>query len=245
MDLNRIILLLLVFVQSDAFSQMVLERQVISCMGMGLSGAVSLNSTAGQIENTTVTSGQGFLTQGFHQPKDVQALHVVLEVYDSECSDLYDVKIVSIDGCDNMDGMIILWNNIAGGLEQKDLPAHTTISIATQGGCSYINSMDLSNYATKIHTSCEIEFFNYLSPNNDGENDVWIIKNIDTEIITSSEVKIFNRWGSLVWEGKNYNNNTVVWKGKSTKGADLPDGTYYYTATINEKQYSGYVELMR
>jgi len=226
-------------------SQLILDRQVISCLGMDYSGSSLVSATAGQIDYTTLQSQGGFITQGFHQPTDVPALQVTLEVFNLECSVGYDVRIVSIHGCNNLDNVSIFWNGIQGEMTQNNLPANTNLLITTNGDCAYTANYNFETYAGTVRKSCELEFFNYISPNNDGDNDVWQIKNVDRETVQSAEVKVFGRWGTLVWEGSSYDNKTVVWKGKDQKGADLPDGTYYYVATINDKTYNGYIELIR
>jgi gliding motility-associated-like protein len=66
--------------------------------------------------------------------------------------------------------------------------------------------------------------FNGFSPNNDGVNDVWEINGI--EAYPDNLVSIWNRWGNLVFERRNYI-NTQAWDGKFDK-KDLPDGVYFY-----------------
>lgn len=82
-----------------------------------------------------------------------------------------------------------------------------------------------------------------ISPNNDGANDSWIIPDID--YFKQNKVVIYNRWGNVVWEASPYLNN---WQGVNEKGAELPDGTYYYVVNINNtenKIYNGFVVIHR
>jgi gliding motility-associated-like protein len=60
------------------------------------------------------------------------------------------------------------------------------------------------------------------SPNGDGTNDTWVIRNI--EVYKDATVEVFNRWGEQVLNVKEYKND---WKG-NFNGKSLPDGTYYY-----------------
>ncbi|GAB1308423.1 zinc-dependent metalloprotease family protein [Urechidicola sp. KH5] len=81
--------------------------------------------------------------------------------------------------------------------------------------------------------SCEMIVNEGFSPNNDGNNDTWIIENI--ELYPNNKVQVFNRWGTLVYEKVGYEN---TWDGVATKGSSngdkLPVGSYFYTLESNE-----------
>ncbi len=72
-----------------------------------------------------------------------------------------------------------------------------------------------------------------ISPNGDGKNDVFYIKNL--EKFPGTNVWIYNRWGNLVYHSDNYQND---WSGTSQsqttigKGNKLPEGTYYYVIQL-------------
>lgn len=94
----------------------------------------------------------------------------------------------------------------------------------------------------------EINVYNAISPNNDGDNDTFLIEHIAALADTrENKVFIFNRWGDLVWKGVNYNNTDVVFKGLSNNGNELPSGTYFYKIEFNSKRKteSGYLVLKR
>ena len=76
---------------------------------------------------------------------------------------------------------------------------------------------------------------NAFSPNGDGINDVFVIDNIDnTSCYSENTVEIYNRWGVLVFETKNYNNQSNNFDGLSrgrttiNQSNSLPTGTYFY-----------------
>jgi gliding motility-associated-like protein len=60
------------------------------------------------------------------------------------------------------------------------------------------------------------------TPNNDGFNDFWEIPELDS--YGSCEVKVYNRWGKLVFSSTEYHNE---WDGTSN-GANLPSAAYYF-----------------
>lgn len=82
---------------------------------------------------------------------------------------------------------------------------------------------------------------NAFTPNNDGINDTWNIKNLDQ--YPNNTVDIFNRYGQKIYSSINYG---IPWDG-TFKGKNLPSGTYYYVIDLKNgnKTLSGYVALIR
>ena len=65
-----------------------------------------------------------------------------------------------------------------------------------------------------------------ISPNNDGYNDSFELKGYDVK-----SLKIYNRYGKLVFSTTNYND---TWEGQSNEGNKLPVGTYFYHIIYDE-----------
>ena len=86
---------------------------------------------------------------------------------------------------------------------------------------------------------------NYFTPNGDGKNDTW---NIDASGMNDVSVTIFDRWGREVFSSTN---NKVAWDGKTSSGANLSEGTYYYVFTATSPvtgkgvAQKGFIELLR
>ena len=85
------------------------------------------------------------------------------------------------------------------------------------------------------------------TPNNDNQNDRWEIVGLDSKYPTNS-VRIFNRWGELLFEsveGK-YSNNE--WDG-TYNGEALPVGSYYYIIELakynSNEPINGTVSIIR
>ncbi|MFW5872476.1 MAG: gliding motility-associated C-terminal domain-containing protein [bacterium] len=83
------------------------------------------------------------------------------------------------------------------------------------------------------------------TPNGDGDNDVWKIKNI--EQFADAEIVVYDRWGRLVYKCQGgYDNETVVWDGRDLKGKKLPMDSYYYVIYFTkEKPITGAVTIIR
>lgn len=79
-----------------------------------------------------------------------------------------------------------------------------------------------------------------LSPNGDNQNDFYVILGIDGYPVNT--FKVFNRWGNLVYDKTNYNNE---WFGQNNNGEPLPDGTYFVTFEAGSRQFGTYVDLRR
>jgi gliding motility-associated-like protein len=86
--------------------------------------------------------------------------------------------------------------------------------------CDGIECSDLT-FILEPDASDEIIVYNALSPNGDGKHDFLEIENI--QLAPKNKLKIFNRWGDIVYSANNYDNDKVVFD-----GGNLPDGTYYY-----------------
>ena len=89
----------------------------------------------------------------------------------------------------------------------------------------------------------KILVYNGISPNGDNLNDVWRMPGIDQ--YPNNEVRVFNRWGHLVFERQGYT-NAQGWDGR-WNGRDLPDGTYFYMIDLKDGSavMSGYLQILR
>jgi gliding motility-associated-like protein len=84
---------------------------------------------------------------------------------------------------------------------------------------------------------------NAFTPNGDNTNDKWNIDKID--LYPQAEVKIFNRWGELLWRSeRGYLSNP--WDGKSN-GANLPIDSYTYIIDLHNgsKPIIGTITIIR
>lgn len=84
---------------------------------------------------------------------------------------------------------------------------------------------------------------NFITPNNDGDNDAFIIHCLDNEAYPENEILIFNRWGDIVFKSKPYHND---WEG-TYRNSPLPPGTYFYTLKLESgsKPTTGFITLFR
>ena len=93
----------------------------------------------------------------------------------------------------------------------------------------------------KVTVACApIKVYNALSPNRDDINDYFMIEGL--EAYPENELKIFNRFGKVLYEKTGYDNS---WGGE-VDGEILPNGTYFYILSDGKGgQHSGFINIQR
>lgn len=105
-----------------------------------------------------------------------------------------------------------------------------TVVVTNEEGCTTTASIPVEKSYCKIPKG--------VSPNGDNKNDTWNLAGLDI-----LKVKIFNRYGTEVYEMNNYVNQ---WHGQCSDGKLLPTATYYYYIAFRDgKEKTGWVYLNR
>ncbi|MGX5817247.1 T9SS type B sorting domain-containing protein [Chitinophaga lutea] len=102
------------------------------------------------------------------------------------------------------------------------------------------DSLPANNTSTHQLTVLPLFIPNAFTPNGDGKNDRFRIPGL--ERFADNELSIYNRWGNVVFEQKNYQQQ---WDGQGLSG-----GTYVYLLKVrdfsgNWQVFKGYVTLIR
>lgn len=137
------------------------------------------------------------------------------------------------------------WADAAGIVSGKNTdvltarPAVTTtytVTAATAAGCIATAAMTI-----RVPEDTKFEATNILTPNGDGINDRWQIKNIGRYPLNN--VKIFDRNGKLIYTKSGYNNE---WDGM-LNGKILAQDTYYYMVDLGDgsKVQKGFITILR
>lgn len=118
--------------------------------------------------------------------------------------------------------------------------------------CNFVKQCD---EATVLVIVNEESLFipNAFTPNGDGYNDYFEIKGLAK--YSQVKLKIFNRWGNLVFESGNYGNNAGAggyWNGIANRGVrvgkgEVPAGTYFYILDLGQgsESLSGFIFIDR
>jgi gliding motility-associated-like protein len=161
-----------------------------------------------------------------------------------------DAEISDISCSDQSDGHILV--RISGGAGNYSYQWSTGDSTKNlfrqQAGIYWLEVSDQNNCHQRFE-HLEIEFNESVcinipssfTPNGDGMNDSWILRNI--ELYPDAVIKVFNRWGNLVFESKGA---YTAWDGKFN-GNDLPAATYYYVIDLHDDEapYTGNLTIVR
>jgi len=143
---------------------------------------------------------------------------LVWNQYDGWLNPLYDVFI-------NYNNRWVKWNDLpltdtvyCMGSDTLEVGSYN-IKVVTQNN-GYTSE---SNYVTCIQPEPPtITIPNVFSPNGDGVNDFFVIRNL--QLYDFRPLVIYNRWGNVVYQSEQYNND---WDGRG-----VPDGVYYGVVSI-------------
>ena len=116
--------------------------------------------------------------------------------------------------------------------------------IPSIAGCYKVTAVDSVQYSNESIFSNEFcvdncpdyWFPNVFTPNADGDNDYFLAMT-PFSYIESIDIKIYNRWGIVVYESKD---PFFQWNGNTFDGDQpVPSGVYFYNCTVNTIRLSG------
>ena len=129
----------------------------------------------------------------------------------------------------------VLWNGSIPG----------TLFIITSPGTYIVSAyknecFTTSSFTIHDHLVTKVGIMTLFTPNGDGYNDFWVIRNMESLGICS--VQVFDSWGNQVYENNDYQN---TWDGRSDQ-TELLSGPYYYVVRFaNGQIYKGTVNILR
>jgi gliding motility-associated-like protein len=141
---------------------------------------------------------------------------------------IVDGDVVTLDGSGTGTPASIAWTPNASltgaNTFTPDAKPRTTtnylLTVIDNNGCTSVD-----NTIITVIPYC-VKVMDAFTPNGDGMNDRWLVTSggaCTKQVI----VKVFNRYGDVVYSEENYQNN---WDG-TYKGKPVADGTYYYVIT--------------
>ncbi len=166
----------------------------------------------------------------------------VISTIDAGCPDIADGSaVVSVSG--GVPPYTYVWNPPVGGgdssIAKNLIKGIYLITVTDSNNCT-INDSVVINVIGGDDCKKKLHIYSGITPNDDGIDDTWVIKGLEQYKPVS--LIIFNRWGDVVYESDNYNNN---WNGTNLEGKPLPDGVYYYVVKIPYETIKGWVSVLR
>ena len=154
---------------------------------------------------------------------------------------LLDLK-VKTDLGDTVEAKIFPSESYQVGSNRFSSPGTYEVSLLSASGCDSTVFLRLSYYEIFSPTA--------FSPNGDGINEHFSLSG-GKEVLSISRLKIFNRWGKLMYEkgGISPGDMTLGWDGMA-KGTPAPEGVYVFVAHVQfddgkERTTSGSFTLLR
>jgi gliding motility-associated-like protein len=244
------------------------EITVVDNTNLDYETTTSYNLTV-QVEDTDANTDDAIITidiidiaEGANP--DIADADVYLDEDADNDTFVYDVDDVNTGGDTDADGDVLTYDIIDGNDDDIfDIdPGTGEITVGDNSNLDYENNnvYDILVDVKDPHGNSDIATISIyiidkteavtvpegFSPNNDGFNDAFVINGLQST--DRVEIKIYNRWGTLIFEDNNYNND---WDGRvnanMSLGNNVPSGTYFYIIKINgnDKEISGYVYMKR
>jgi gliding motility-associated-like protein len=181
---------------------------------------------------------------------------------------IYTVTIGNLNNCTKLKTFTVIGSEIATieDIIVNDFSATTTAEIVATGNGIYQYSIDGQNYQdspifanlseleytayVKDTKGCGIvdkKFYllqipKYFTPNGDGTNDTWTIRNLTRRGLNQTIITIFDRYGKMI---EQFNGSQAAWDG-TYNGKTLPADDYWFTFANNGRElFRGHLALLR
>ena len=135
-----------------------------------------------------------------------------------------------------------VFSNPSSNLTEVTVPEFGVYGF-TYPGCGTLSTIS-------VGFECPLNFSNTITPNGDGNNDFFIIKNLNPSIYSTSILTVYNRWGLIVYISTEYGLDNNWWDGKTTyKNEPVNQGVYYYILEVfnaakqQKEEYSGEIHI--
>ncbi|MBP6039659.1 MAG: T9SS type B sorting domain-containing protein [Flavobacterium sp.] len=219
----------------------------------------------GLCENTSITldPGSGFTTYTWNTNpvQNTQTITVAIP-------GTYSVLLTNASNCSKTKTFTVTPSGIAtiNDIIINDFSENNTITVDYTGISTYVFSLDGTNYQSAptftnliegIYTvyvkdtkDCGVvpatfyilDYPKFFTPNGDGINDFWTIKNLNQRNLQNGTIEIFDRYGKLIHQ---INTRNQVWDG-TFNGINLPSSDYWFQMKLADgKIIKGHFSLKR
>lgn len=258
----KIIPLLFILLAFSGGAQTITPQVINSAGGHRQAGntGISITDNVGEPFTQTIGNANFIVTQGFLQPTFVSNGGFSLSIISQtpNCAAVFDDAFVQAI-IENPKGLAYtaryFWSpsNVCNGnncskidtLSPGSYSVMVLVNYLGLGGALKTDTLrSLPVTITAANHNCSVIVYSGVTPNNDGNNDVWHIDNI--EEYPNNRVTIYSRWGLQVFDIKGYNNKDFSWP-RHDLLAQLPASTYFYIIDLGDGSgpIKGWVELIK
>ena len=206
--------------------------------GSGLvSGEATQNALSAGNYTLTLNDVNGCEVSNTYKITEPEKLSMTATVTDAECPDMSNgfIRLSVAGGISPYD---ITWGNGMSGDYLSDLTADDySVTVSDVNQCS----LDTTITVGFIRSAC-LDIPTVITPNGDGHNDTWRIRNI--ELYPHARIDIFTRWGKRIFHSEEGYQHP--WDGRY-KGKLLPMDSYHYIIFLGNgtKPLRGDITIIR
>ena len=185
--------------------------------------------------SSTVTNDAGNYTVSGISKAGCESEEKTISVRNSEKATLTKDDFIIVDNSANN---TIYVNNPNLGIGDYEFALDDEFGVyREQGFFSYISAgthtlyiRDQIGCGTQEYKFSILEYPKFFTPNEDGDNDIWIIEGYDKDFYTISEVYIYNRFGNLIYTIDKTNEG---WNG-NFEGKKSPSNDYWFKTILTD-----------
>lgn len=112
------------------------------------------------------------------------------------------------------------------------------VILTDENGCTRTDSV----FVEVLSSDIDLPRISLITPNGDGKNDVLFFPK--AEKYGNNVLRVFNRWGNIVYQKLNYQHDDERFDG-TYQGKALPDGNYYYVLAFRQKMIRQTLTILR
>jgi gliding motility-associated-like protein len=227
--------------------------------------AIITDEEVGLCENTSIIldAGSGFTNYTWNTTPVQNAQTITVAN-----SGTYSVILTNDSNCSKTKTFTVTPSGIAtiNDIIINDFSENNTITVDYTGISTYVFSLDGTNYQSsptftnliegaytvyvKDTKDCGVvpatfyilDYPKFFTPNGDGINDFWSIKNLNQRNLQNGTIEIFDRYGKLIHQ---INTRNQVWDG-TFNGINLPSSDYWFQMKLADgKIIKGHFSLKR
>ena len=221
------------------------------------SPALSINPATGVVDLDNTEAGTYIITYTYNSQNDCEqsanssftltlSSSLAVNIADSCVNNVKWLEAVPANNSFDASQVSYLWEDANGNEIGNDsatfnateyyndnpnitFPATITVTVIS-GRCTVTQDFVIDNVLCDVQKG--------ISPNGDGKNDY-----LDLRGMNVGKITIFNRYGTKVYEKRNYTNE---WTGNTDSGEELPTGTYFYAIEFTGKESkTGWIYINR